>query len=64
MAQKDNPVKGDWIVQVEKDLDEIKVKESMEQIKNMSVDAFRAQTKKAIKKAAFAYLCSEKAKLS
>ena len=30
----------------------------------MSVDAFRAQTKKAIKMAAFAYLCSEKARLS
>ena len=33
MVQKDNPVKGDWIVQVKQDLYEIKVRESMEQIK-------------------------------
>ena len=63
-AQKDDPVRGDWIIQVKKDLDNIGMKESMEQIKTMSVDAFRDLTKQAISKAAFAHLCNEKAKLS
>ena len=64
VAQMENPVKGDWILQAKKDLDEVNVDVDMEEIKIMSQENFKHKVKAAVNKAAFNYLSVEKARLS
>jgi hypothetical protein len=64
VARLENPVKGDWILQAKKDLDEVNVAVDMEEIKNMSQENFKQKVKAAVNKAAFNYLSVEKARLS
>ena len=63
-AQWDNPVKGDWVTQVDKDLKDIELSYTMEKIEVMSVELFRVKVREAIQNTAFTYLCVEKEKLS
>ena len=62
MAQRENPVQGDWVEQVEKDVIEVELNIPFEQIKQMP--KFKAKVQTATSKTAFQYLSCEKAKLS
>ena len=64
VAQLENPVKGDWILQVRKDLDEVEMNVTMEDIQMMSIENFKAKVKTSIRKAALKYLNGEKARMS
>ena len=64
MAQLENPVQGDWVEQVKKDLIEVELNIPFEQIKQMPIDQFKVKVQTATSKAAFQYLSCEKAKLS
>ena len=61
-AQLSNPVDGDWTKQVQKDLQDIDMNLSMNDIKSLSEDCLRTKVKNAISKAAFKWLTSEKLK--
>ena len=63
-AQKNDPVKGDWTEQAQFDMQDINLKLTMTEIKSLSQDSFRNTVKKAVEKAALAWLLSEKAKRS
>ena len=63
-AQLSNPVEGDWTEQVEKDLQDLNMNLSMNEIKSLSEECFRTKVKNAILKAAFEWLTSEKLKRS
>ena len=60
MAQLDNPVQGHWTNQVKKDLNEVALDTSMEEIKMMSKETFKERVKLSINKAASIYLTEEK----
>ena len=64
IAQLENPVQGDWTNQVKKDINEVALDTSMEEIKMMSKETFKEIVKASISKAAFIYLTDEKEKLS
>ena len=64
LAQKNDPVKGDWTEQVQSDMKDIDLKLTMNEIKTLSQESFRNTVKKAVEKAAFTWLLSEKAKKS
>ena len=40
-AQCENPVKGDWVLTVQKDLDELEISESFDDIRETTKDAFK-----------------------
>ena len=63
-AQLENPVKGDWSEQVLLDISEIDLQLTMQEIKNLSKESFRAKVKKAIERAALIWLIEEKGKKS
>ena len=63
-AQAEHPVRGDWVEQVKKDMNEIELDISMEVIKRFTKEAFKQKVSKAVNKAAFQYLCSEKKRMS
>ena len=63
-AQKNDPVKGDWTDQVQSDMKDVDLKLTMSEIRSLSQDSFRNTVKKAVEKAALAWLLSEKAKKS
>ena len=64
MAQMQNPVKGDWILQVRKDLEETEINDTLEDIQKMSIEEFKAKVKTSVKNSALKYLNSEKARMS
>ena len=55
----ENPIKGDWVEQVEKDMVEVQLDIQMDDIRIMSKPTFQLKVKTAVHKAAFNYLCSE-----
>ena len=59
-AQLENPSKGDWSLQVAKDLGEIDLALSLDEIKDLSVESFRTKVRKAVNVAAFKWLLNEK----
>ena len=63
-AQADDPVKGDWFVQVKEDMDTIKLNLSLDDIKIMSKEVFKERVASAVQKAGFQFLSSEKSKMS
>lgn len=63
-AQAEHPIRGDWVEQVKKDMNEIELDISMEVIKRFTKEAFKQKVSKAVNKAAFQYLCSEKKRMS
>ena len=63
-AQPENPVKGDWCKLVNSDLKEINLRLSLEEIKELSLESFRTEVKKAVQKEAFKWLIDEKNKKS
>ena len=64
LAQLENPVQSDWTIQVKKDLEEVALGASMEEIKMMTKESFKERVKASVIKAAFNYLTEEKRKLS
>ena len=63
-VQLENPVQGDWSEQVLLDISEIDLQLTMQEIKNLSKESFRAKVKKAIERAALIWLIEEKGKKS
>ena len=59
-AQVENPSKGDWSIQVAKDLEEVDLTLSLDEIKDLSVESFRAKVRKSINVAAFKWLLNQK----
>ena len=55
-AQCENPVKGDWVLTVQKDLDELEIIESFDDIRETTKDAFKKYVKTKVKEKAFKYL--------
>ena len=64
MAQMGNPVRDDWIEEVRKNIEEIKLDDTSDQIKAMSKEVFQTKIRIKVRKAALKYLTKEKAKLS
>ena len=62
MAQLENPVQSDWTNQVKKDLTEVALDTSMQEIKMMSKETIKERVKASISKAAVIYLTKEKNK--
>ena len=60
MAQLEEPSKGDWSLQVAKDLEDINLALTLEENRNLSVECFRTKVRKSINLAAFKYLLNEK----
>ena len=58
-AQLRDPTKGDWVLQVKKDLIEINLDMPFENIEQMSKNSFKTQVKEAIAKTAFNWLMSK-----
>ena len=58
-AQLRDPSKGDWVIQVKKDLIEINLDMPFENIEEMSKNSFKIQVKEAINKTAFNWLMSK-----
>ena len=58
-AQANNPQKGDWVMQVRKDLIDVKIDLSFDIIKSMSENAFKLKVTESSKNAAFNWLLSE-----
>ena len=56
MAQLENPSKNDWSEQVLKDLEDLNLHLSIDDIKEMSETVFKDKVKKSVKSAAFQYL--------
>ena len=63
-SQKECPVKGDWILDVQKNLSELEIDDKMDQIKKMSKFRFHTKISKAVKKKAFEDLVKIKNKHS
>ena len=59
MAQLENPSKNDWSEQVLKDLEDLNLHLSIDDIKEMSETVFKDKVKKSVKSAAFQYLDNE-----
>ena len=59
MAQLENPSKNDWSEQVLKDLEDLNLHLSIDNIKEMSETVFKDKVKKSVKSAAFQYLDNE-----
>ena len=55
-AQCNNPVKGDWILTVKENIDELQIQMTFLEIKSMSKDTFKNLVKDNVKTAAFNYL--------
>ena len=64
LEQNKAALKGDFIFTVKKDLSEVNIHLSFQQIQCLSKYQFKKLTKKACSNAAFCYLMSEKTKLS
>ena len=62
MSQNEDRVKGDWATMVERDLNELNIQFTFEQIKGFSVIFFKNYVKGNVKKVAFKWLISEKNK--
>ena len=58
--QLHNPVKGDWVSSVLKDLSELEIYESLEEIRNMTKNKFKNMVKSRIEKKALEYLQSKR----
>ena len=52
-SQTECPVKGDWILDVQKNLNELKINETEDQIRVMSRFRFQAKVRKAVREKAF-----------
>ena len=61
-AQLKNPQKGDWILQVKQDIEDVDLKMTLSEIKLMSEYSFHNRVRKAINKSAFNWLIAEKNK--
>ena len=62
-AQKSDPAKNDWCLQVQQDLDEFGIDLSEDDIKATSKDKFKEMVKMKCKQAALQYLLDEKSKV-
>ena len=62
IAQKNNPVKNDWILQVEKDKKELQINVCDEKLLKMSKGVFKNYIKKKVKSAALEHLTKLKSK--
>ena len=58
-AQADYPQKGDWVMQVRKDLIDVKIDLNFDIIKSMSENEFKQKVTESIKYAAFSWLLSK-----
>ena len=63
-AQADDPIRGDWFVQVKEDMKSIKLNISLDEIKIMSKEVFKGKVSSAVQKAGYQFLSSEKLKMS
>ena len=63
-AEHQNPIKGDWANQVAKDLIEMEIKLSYEEMKELSKESLKKTLKEVTKIKAFEWLMNEKEKLS
>ena len=63
-AQNQNPLKGDWVLQVLQDLTDFEIKMTFEEIQSTSKYSFKCLVKKAMQTKAFEWLEIEKDKLS
>ena len=63
-AQADDPIRGEWFVQVKEDMKSIKLNISFDEIKIMSKEVFKKKVSSAVQKAGFWFLSSEKLKMS
>ena len=61
-VQSRYPQKGDWILQIRQDLEDVKLTLSFDEISILSDDAYHTKVKKAIKQSAFNWLINEKNK--
>jgi hypothetical protein len=52
-SQLRTPLKGDWVLEVQKNLSEYKISTTFEEIKKMSEEKFKKQVKKAVRSKAF-----------
>ena len=52
-SQLASPVKGDWVIDVMKNIEELGIKESLEEIKSMSIFKFRRIVVKAVRQKTF-----------
>ena len=59
-AQTKNPAKGDWIIQVLKDLTDLEITNNLNDIKIMKKNSFKLKVKEKIKVLALNYLCNIK----
>ena len=55
-AQANNPQKGDWVIQIRKDLIDVNIHLSFDNIKSMSENTFKLKVTESIKCAAFKWL--------
>ena len=60
--QMENPTRGDWVSSCFKDLEFLKIKMTLEEIKNVSLNRFRNILKEAIAERAFQYLIEKRGK--
>ena len=63
-AQDAQPMKNDWALTCRKDIEELEINLSYEEIRNMSIPKFKTRVSKAVTKSALQYLLTEKNKLS
>ena len=56
VAQCDNPVKGDWVKTINKDLEDLEINLSLNEIQNLSKSAFKNIVKEKSRQKAFQYL--------
>ena len=63
-AQENDPCKGDWCLDVKKDMTDINLHYSFEEIRMMSTSNFKNIVRQAGENSAFEWLLSEKNKLS
>ena len=59
-CQKDNPIKGDWVLTVLDDLSKLNFNKNFEQIKRFNKNAFKKLVKDKIKISALEYLLERK----
>jgi hypothetical protein len=60
MAQAENPSRGDWSIQDAKDLEEVDLALSLDEIRDLSVESFRSKVRKSVNVAAFNWMINEK----
>ena len=53
LAQLSNPDKGDWALEVKKNIEELQITETLEEIEKMSINRFRSIVIKAVRKTTF-----------